>query len=83
MHDQITVIKKTKEHSDLSDNESHNQELFVGDVIRGASFHPILLCLATCRLVYLIAGILCLQYHLVMASPQEYGGKMAAVWRSL
>jgi len=36
MHDQITVIKKTKEHSDLSDNESHNQELFVGDVIRAA-----------------------------------------------
>jgi len=43
-----------------------------------ASFHPIILCVTTCRLVYLIAWILCLQYHLVMVGPQEYGGKMAA-----
>ena len=36
MHDQIAVIMKTKEGSGLSDNVPHNQELFVGDIIRAA-----------------------------------------------
>jgi len=67
-------INALQADSDLGNRAKSGAE----DGIRGASCYTILLYLTTCRLVYPIAGILCLQYHLVTVNPQEYGGKMAA-----